>query len=131
MAIPRDFTQGYELRLEIKKEPRVLFENFNLAMIRVARPVCSLDQYISFINGGRAVAHMNTNMLDADIYGIAVPKIIRTYISAAGVNDTRLEHYVRPTTDFNPDDVYDLRKDWASRIERYRRKIYNKEIQGQ
>jgi len=58
-----------------------------------------------------------------------VPVRIREY-TAGAAGDTALEHYIKPTLDTRGYTVADLRRDWPSRLLRYREKIHGRVIQG-
>ena len=138
-SLPDNPALGYDVTLKLKEDAKgtmkKLTENYDWAMQKVARPVCTLDEYIQFINGGRSIESIQNESKDTaresailkETYGVAVPKKIRTYLSTTAVNDATMEKYITPTT--TPNEVYaDMRMDWVSRIERYREKVYNKEI---
>lgn len=129
-SMPNDLTAGYQVTLNLKDENLEALTDVDKALQKIARPICTLNQYISFINGGRSVDFSNTNLLDQSVYGLRVPIVIRNYQASADVNDTSLEHYISPTTNVDAASVFDTRRDWASRIKSYRKKVYNKEIQS-
>lgn len=125
----------YEVSLELKRTNIDNLTDYNLALQRVSRPICSLDQYISFINGGSHETQTDnisglpdTGMIPAEVYGVEVPIVIRNYIAADNAVDSKkLNHYIVPTKDAG--NFKDLRRDWVSRIKSYREKIYGRKVQ--
>ena len=51
VAIPADTSSGYEVRLDFRDDVGDFLTKYDVAMRRIARPVCTLDQYVRFING--------------------------------------------------------------------------------
>jgi len=126
----------YEIDLQFKTEVvngeeqfrnTDVFTDYNKAMQRVSRPICSLRDYVSFINGGVASdTFFQKNVIPAEVYGVAVPFIIRNY--TAGDTD----RYIQPTSELTQEQVegvQDLRRDWVSSLLRYRNAIYERKFQ--
>jgi len=129
--IPKNITDGYEVVLENTSELDAERGSYNKAMQYTSRPVCTLDEYIKFINGGVGVGFSKTDLLPASKYGVEVPTFIRKYLSedpAGAGSDNVMEKYIKPTLE-PPYPIFDLRRDWVSRIQRYRTKVHNREIQ--
>ena len=103
--------------------------DYSKGMIRVSRPICTLDQYIKFINNGSSDAAGPP--IPAEVYGVSVPRVIRTYGFSTAGKSTPLDSYITPTSKVPTGDnaPQDMRRDWVSLIEEYSKKIYDRIIQ--
>jgi hypothetical protein len=130
-ALPDDpQASGYDVDLEFRSDVGEFLNKYDVAMRRVARPVCTLHQYIKFINGDRDVGFLTSDLIPEERYRIKVPRRIRIYLasdSQEGID--ALERHIKPTVNVDAGDVFDIRQDWPTRIANYARRVHNREIQ--
>ena len=130
--IPKDTSSGFSVTLENTPERDAERGNYSKAMQYASRPVCTLDEYIDFINGGVGVGFSKLDLLPAEKYGVQVPTFIRKYLAdeeSVEEKDSKTNNYISPT--LTPtSEVFDLRRNWVAKIQRYREKVHNKEIQS-
>jgi hypothetical protein len=136
-STPVTSTKTYTVTLDLKSQNADNFNDYNEAMKRVSRPICTLEQYISFINGGSSEAFTSVTsgvdgLIPAEVYGVSVPVRIRDYLAGDDSDATEaLDHYIVPTATGSiiPTTIYDMRRDWVARIQSYRQKVFGRRIQ--
>lgn len=97
-------------------------EDYENSMRRAARPICSIDEYMQFMNSTSEYNLLIKSMeLDTE-FGVAFPTEIRKYVVPKGVGDNYIRPYAKTTEDAAAL-TFEMRKDWPKKVREYRKKM--------
>lgn len=111
----------FSISLEYQNPEDTRLTDFDAALKSIARPICSLDEYIAFIKGNPI------GEVKIEKYGLEVPIQIKAYaVYDNSSYETPRGIYVSNVLDKHVDKAF--RRNWVASLLRYREKIHARQI---
>jgi hypothetical protein len=128
------FISNFDLELRVKDSALTLINDYDLCMQRASRPICTIEEYMDFMNPApqRPFAGQTTEIKQE--FGIEYPLVIRSYVTPDNI-ETEYNlgaSYFRPAALEITGGVQlpELRRDWDTILLKYRNKVKENSILG-